>query len=113
MSQTRRKSRIPTFNSREEEARFWDTHDTADFEDEFERTEVRFARNLSQGITVRFTPETLETLRATAQRKGHRPHDPGAHVDPGTSRGDRPGNGRAIGLDVAGDLFDAKRPYPR
>ncbi|MYD92922.1 MAG: hypothetical protein F4Y02_04370 [Chloroflexi bacterium] len=70
MSKTKKQTRIPTFNSREEEAEFWDTHDTADFEDEFERTEVRFAKNLSQGITVRFTAETLETLRATAQRKG-------------------------------------------
>jgi len=70
MSKTKKQTRIPTFNSPEEEAEFWDTHDTADFEDEFERTEVRFAKNLSQGITVRFTAETLETLRATAQRKG-------------------------------------------
>ena len=31
---------------------------------------MRFAKNLSQGITVRFTAETLETLRATAQKKG-------------------------------------------
>ena len=70
MSETKKQTRIPTFNSPEEEAEFWDTHDTADFEDEFERTEVRFAKNLSQGITVRFTAETLETLRATARRKG-------------------------------------------
>ena len=70
MSESRKKPRIPTFNSREEEARFWGTHDTADFEDEFEPVDVSFARNLSQGITVRFTPETLETLRAIAKRKG-------------------------------------------
>ncbi len=70
MSERQKQRRIPTFNSREEEAEFWDSHDTADFEDEFERTNVRFAKNLSQGITVRFTAETLETLRATAQRKG-------------------------------------------
>ena len=31
---------------------------------------MRFAKNLSQGITVRFTAETLETLRATAHKKG-------------------------------------------
>ena len=70
MSEIKKQSRIPTFNSREEEAEFWDTHDTADFEDEFEPTNVRFAKNLSQGITVRFTAETLETLRATARKKG-------------------------------------------
>ncbi len=70
MSKCQQQSRIPTFESREEEAEFWDTHDTADFEDEFEPVNVRFANNLSQGITVRFTAETLKTLRATAQKKG-------------------------------------------
>ncbi len=70
MSEAKKQSQIPTFTSREEEAEFWDTHDTADFESEFERTTVRFAKNLSQGITVRFTAETLETLRATAHKKG-------------------------------------------
>lgn len=70
MSERRKHTGIPAFKSREEEAEFWDSHDTADFEDEFERTKVRFATNLSQGITVRFTAETLETLRATAQKKG-------------------------------------------
>ena len=70
MNKRQKQTEVPTFNSPEEEAEFWDTHDTADIEDEFEPTEVRFAKNLSQGITVRFTAETLETLRATAQRKG-------------------------------------------
>ena len=70
MSETSKQSRIPTFNSREEEAEFWDAHDTADYEDEFEPTNVRFAKNLSQGITVRFTSETLEILRTTARKKG-------------------------------------------
>ena len=70
MSGRRKQTRIPAFTSREAEAEFWDTHDTADFEDEFRPANVRFARNLSQGITVRFTAETLETLRATAQKKG-------------------------------------------
>ena len=70
MTESQKPTRIPTFNSREEEADFWDAHDTADFKDEFEPTNVRFAKNLSQGITVRFTAETVETLRATAQKKG-------------------------------------------
>ena len=70
MGEGQKQTRIPALTSREEEAEFWDTHDPADFEDEFERTEVRFAKNLSQGITVRFTAETLATLRATARKKG-------------------------------------------
>ena len=64
------KARIPRFASIQEEAEFWDTHDTADFESEFKPVKVRFAKNLSQGITIRLDPETLKTLRAQAHEKG-------------------------------------------
>lgn len=63
-------SRIPEFTSREEEAEFWDTHSTADFEDEFRPVKVRFAKNLSEGITIRLDPETMTTLRSQAKDKG-------------------------------------------
>lgn len=68
--QPRGKSRIPEFKSVEDEAAFWDTHDTVDFEEEFEPVKVRFARNLSHGLTIRFDPETLEKLREEARAKG-------------------------------------------
>ena len=45
-----RKSRIPKFSSIEEEAKFWDMHDSTEFEDEFKPVQVRFAKNLSQGF---------------------------------------------------------------
>ncbi len=61
--------KIPSFKSIEEEASFWDTHDTADFEDEFKPVQVHF-KNLSQGITIRFDAQTLETLREQAHDKG-------------------------------------------
>jgi len=63
-------SRIPEFNSVEEEAEFWDTHDTTDFEDEFRPVKVRFAKNLSHGLTIRLDPETLDKLRREANEKG-------------------------------------------
>jgi predicted DNA binding CopG/RHH family protein len=62
--------RIPEFHSIEEEAEFWDTHDTTDFEDEFKPVKVRFARNLSEGITIRLDAETLAQLRTQAHEKG-------------------------------------------
>lgn len=65
-----RRSRIPKFASIEEEAQFWDTHDTTDFEDEFRPVKVRFAKNLSEGITVRLDTETLAKLRSLANEKG-------------------------------------------
>jgi predicted DNA binding CopG/RHH family protein len=62
-------NKIPTFKSIEEEAEFWDTHDTTDFEEEFRPIRVRF-KNLSEGITIRFDPQTLEDLREQANDKG-------------------------------------------
>jgi hypothetical protein len=42
-------SRIPDFQSREEEAAFWDTHDFTEFLDETRPVKLRVAKNLSQG----------------------------------------------------------------
>ncbi len=62
--------RIPHFATREDEAAFWDTHDTTDYEDEFKPVRVRFAQNLSEGITIRLDKETLQQLRKRAHAKG-------------------------------------------
>jgi hypothetical protein len=73
MAQPQHRSRIPEFASREEEAAFWDTHDITDHLDEFdvvERHDVMVETGLSEGITVRLTPDLLRQLRTTAKKKG-------------------------------------------
>jgi hypothetical protein len=45
--------RIPEFASFEEDAAFWDTHSTADYEAEFKPVRVRFAKRFSTGVTIR------------------------------------------------------------
>ena len=69
-SRERQQSRIPEFKSREEEAEFWDTHDITDYLDELKPVKVRFAKKLSEGVTIRLDPETLAELRTRAQGKG-------------------------------------------
>ena len=64
------KKRIPEFASIEEEAAFWDTHSTADYEGEFKPVRMRFAKKLSEGLTIRLDPETLAKVRAEAQERG-------------------------------------------
>ncbi|MFN8478776.1 MAG: CopG family antitoxin [Kouleothrix sp.] len=64
------KIRVPVFKSIEEEAVFWDTHSVLDYLDEFEPPQFVSKKKQSQGITVRFEPETLAELRAYAQEKG-------------------------------------------
>ncbi|HEX9722531.1 MAG TPA: CopG family antitoxin [Candidatus Paceibacterota bacterium] len=60
-------NRIPEFSSIEEEAKFWDTHSTADFEDEFKPVKVKFGKNLS---VFRLDPKTTEQLNSLATAKG-------------------------------------------
>jgi hypothetical protein len=62
--------RIPEFASLEEEAAFWDTHSTADYEAECTPVRVRFGKHLSSGVTIRLDPDTLQQLRTMAQEKG-------------------------------------------
>jgi len=62
--------RIPKFKSIQEEAEFWDTHDTGDFADEFRPVKVKFAKNLSSALSIRLDSKTLEDLRKQAAKKG-------------------------------------------
>ena len=64
------RQRIPEFASRAEEAEFWDTHSMADYWEGLKPAKVRFAKNLSRGITIRFDPPTLNKLRQKAHQKG-------------------------------------------
>ena len=61
---------IPDFTNYQEEAEFWDTHSLADYQDQLKRVDVQFGKNLTEGITVRFDPQTLDKLRTEAQKKG-------------------------------------------
>ncbi len=57
---TQIKKTIPEFKNREEEAKFFDTHDMANYQHEFKTVDVKFAKNLSEGITIRFDKSTLK-----------------------------------------------------
>ena len=70
MKKINTKSRIPEFKNREEEARFFETHSLADYQDEFKTVKVRFAKNLSEGLHILLDPETLTKLRVEAKEKG-------------------------------------------
>ena len=61
---------IPTFNSYEEEAAFWGTHDFTDFKQETTPVAVHSTRGLSANVQVRFDPETDHELEALARERG-------------------------------------------
>ncbi len=67
---TQKQKTIPEFKNREEEALWFETHDMADYQHEFKTVKARFAKNLSEGITIRFDEPTLNKIREIAQEKG-------------------------------------------
>ena len=64
------KSKIPEFKNRQEMAEWFDTHDIADYQDEFKTIKAKFAKNLTEGLNIRFDPSTLDKLRKKAHEKG-------------------------------------------
>lgn len=61
--------RIPEFKSIEEEAQFWDTHSTTDYENEFKPIRVNFGKQLSTGVSIHFNPKIFERVRILAHKK--------------------------------------------
>jgi DNA-binding MarR family transcriptional regulator len=62
---------IPQTDSIEELARFWDTHDLTDFEDELEEVpETVFERKQGAVLTIPLRPEEAEALRQIAESRG-------------------------------------------
>ncbi|MBI3442154.1 MAG: hypothetical protein HY007_00055 [Candidatus Sungbacteria bacterium] len=55
-------NRVFSFATLEEEARFWDTHSTADYEGAFKPVQVRFDKKLSDMVMLRFGQKTLQMI---------------------------------------------------
>lgn len=63
---------IPAFKSEQEEANFWDTHDSTDYLDGTEPAELTFvdARPHKRSISLRIDADAIDELRNIAGRKG-------------------------------------------
>jgi predicted DNA binding CopG/RHH family protein len=59
---------IPQIDSIQELARFWDTHDLTDFEDELE--EVRETVFEPNTVRIRFRPDEVEAIKNLARARG-------------------------------------------
>ncbi|MBN1509191.1 MAG: hypothetical protein JW955_20265 [Sedimentisphaerales bacterium] len=63
--------KIPQIDSIEELAKFWDTHDITDFEDELEEVEEPvFDRGTQAVMRIRLLPEQAEALKRIARSRG-------------------------------------------
>jgi predicted DNA binding CopG/RHH family protein len=64
--------KIPQFKTEQEEAEFWDSHDSTDFLDETEAVHVTFvdARPSMKQISLRLEPSVIDQLKSLATVKG-------------------------------------------
>lgn len=65
-------ARPPKFSTDQEEAEFWDTHDSTQFLEGSEPAEVAFLDNrpTKKLISLRLDPEVIDQLRVVAKQKG-------------------------------------------
>jgi predicted DNA binding CopG/RHH family protein len=69
MEKPMNKQKIPRTDSIQELARFWDTHDLTDFEDQLEEvTEPVFERETV--VKIHLQPEEIEAVKEIARFKG-------------------------------------------
>jgi len=67
----RKEKALPQFRSLQEEAEFWDTHDTTEFLSEFEEADdVVFVRPEMQVVSLRLERNLVDRLKAYAQEIG-------------------------------------------
>ncbi len=66
------RKRIPDFASIEEEAEFWDTHDSTDYEHEFEPVEFTVSPTLTSTwmLSIRLDKAAFDAIRTIAKAKG-------------------------------------------
>mgnify|MGYP001474781119 CR=1 FL=1 len=63
--------KIPKTDSIEELARFWDTHDVTQFEDELEEvSEPVFERETQAVVRIHLLPKQAEALKRMAESRG-------------------------------------------
>lgn len=65
-----RQSHIPEFASIQEEATFWDSHDSTEFEDEFVPVNLVVEAQLSEHVTIRLDDACFKKLRERAKEEG-------------------------------------------
>lgn len=67
---TEARGRIPAFHSVEEEAEFWDTHDTTEFSNELRPGELTVGPELAEKLTLRLDRDDREALVRHARHIG-------------------------------------------
>lgn len=69
--------KVPEFNTEEEEARFWDEHDSTEFINEFKLVEIELSpeledeilSNREQPVALRLEPSQIDAVKKLLQKR--------------------------------------------
>ncbi len=71
MERSTKKTEMPSTDSIEELARFWDTHNLTDFDEDLEEVgEPVFERKPEADLTIHLCPEEIEAVNRIASARG-------------------------------------------
>ena len=63
--------KVPKVKNIKEDRKFWDTHDSTDYLDDFEEAkDVVFVRPKKQVVTLRLEPQVINKLKELADKEG-------------------------------------------
>ena len=63
--------KVPKFKNLKEERKFWDTHDSTDYLEDFEvAKDVVFVRPKKEVISLRLEPKVIKKLKQLADKEG-------------------------------------------
>lgn len=62
--------KIPKFKSKEEAARFWDTHSFEEYHGDTKEADIGFVKNPKKTVALRLDPVDIKSVEAIAKKKG-------------------------------------------
>ena len=62
--------KIPKFRTKEETARYWETHSFRDYNKDTKDAEIVFVKKPKKTIAIRLDPDDIKSVEKIAERKG-------------------------------------------
>ncbi|HUU38707.1 MAG TPA: CopG family antitoxin [Candidatus Desulfaltia sp.] len=62
--------KIPKFKTKEEVARYWETHSFQDYHKDTNDAEIAFVKKPKKTVAIRLDPDDIKSVEKIAERKG-------------------------------------------
>jgi predicted DNA binding CopG/RHH family protein len=62
--------KIPKFKTKEEAARYWETHSFQDYHKDTKDAEIVFIKKPKRTVAIRLDPDDIKSVEKIAERKG-------------------------------------------